>query len=306
MKPYPKQFLALDPEFAAFRTAAVAVLPFPYEGGVSYGKGTALAPKSIIDASAYVEFYDEVLRAEPYRIGIATVAPPEVPDEPKAMIEAIYKVTQELLQAGKFVIVLGGDHSISSGYFRALQEKYPTLAAIQLDAHADLRDSYEGSPLSHACAMSRIRDYTRHTLQLGIRAISVEEAEKVEREKIALCTMYDLRKGRFDLDAALADLPDHVFLTVDVDVFDWSVIASTGTPEPGGLLWDEGLDMLETIFFSKNVVGFDLVELSYSETDRNSAYAAARLAYKMIGYKLAADVRRRLGEFPQKPTGKLF
>jgi len=303
---FPKQFLAPEPEFSIFETAAVAILPFPYEGGVSYGKGTASAPEAIIDASAFIEFYDEVLRTEPHRMGIATVAPPAIPNQHQGMIETIYQATKELIERQKFVVVLGGDHSISSGYFRALQKKYSTLSAIQVDAHADLRDSYEGSPLSHACAMARIRDYTRETLHIGIRAISIEEAEKVSRENIALCTMHDFRTRKFDVDAALTHLSDPVFLTVDVDAFDWSVIASTGTPEPGGFLWDEGLDLLQKIFYRKNLVGFDLVELAHSENDRNSPFAAAKLVYKMLGFKLASEVKAGRLDWPEKPVGNLF
>ncbi len=303
---YHKQFLSPDPEFSVFETAAVAILPFPYEGGVSYGKGAARAPEAIIDASAFIEFYDEILRGEPYRMGIATVAPPAIPSHHQGMIEAIYHAAKGLIEQEKFVVVLGGDHSISSGYFCALREKYPTLSAIQLDAHADLRDTYEGSPLSHACTMARIRDYTHETLHIGIRAISIEEAEKVSRESISLCTMHDFRTGQFDLDAALANLGDPTFVTVDVDAFDWSVIASTGTPEPGGFLWDEGLDLLQKIFSRKNVVGFDLVELSHSENDRNSPFAAAKLVYKMLGFKLASEVKAGRLQWPEKPVGNLF
>ena len=154
--------------------------------------------------------------------------------------------------------------------------------------------------------MARIRDYTRETLHIGIRAISIEEAEKASREQIPLCTMHDFRTGQFDLNAALASLSDPAFVTVDVDAFDWSVIASTGTPEPGGFLWDEGLDLLQKIFSRKNVVGFDLVELSHSENDRNSPFAAAKLVYKMLGFKLASEVKQGCLRWPEKPIGNLF
>ena len=189
-------------------------------------------------------------------------------------------------------MLLGGDHSISPGFLRALCEEYGTLSVIQIDAHADLRDSYQGSKFSHACVMARIRELTPHTLQIGIRSMSFEEAQRVEREDLPVCTMSDFRRGKFDMDAALENLPDPVFITVDVDVFDWSVIMSTGTPEPGGFTWDEAMDLLKNIFAHKRVVGFDVVELSYSETDKNSAFAVAKLIYKMLGFKLAAGEYR--------------
>ena len=282
---YSKQFLGLESEFTLFEKAAVVILPFPYEGGVSYGTGAAKAPDAILGASCYLELYDEVLDVEPYRIGITTVYPPAIPDNPEGMIQTIYNTTQSLLQQEKFIIPIGGDHSITIGYFKAIQEKYGQISVIQLDAHADLRNSYDGSPLSHACVMARIREKTAHTLQIGIRSISAKEAALVKNENISLCTMRQFRQGDFDLDAALNLLPDPVFLTVDVDVFDWSVIMSTGTPEPGGLLWNEGVSLLQKIFKQKNVIGFDVVELSYQETDRNSPFAVAKLIYKMIGFK---------------------
>ena len=292
MKLYPKQFLGLDARFADHEKARVAILPFPYEGGVSYGAGTAQAPDSVIDASHYLELYDEVLKTEPHCAGIVTVSPPDIPTDHAAMSETVYKKTQTLIKKKKFVVLLGGDHSISSGFVRALSEEYGTLSAIQLDAHADLRDSYQGSKFSHACAMARIREFTPHTLQIGVRSMSIEEAERIEHEDLSVCTMYDFRQGKFDINAALENLPDPVFITVDVDAFDWSVIMSTGTPEPGGFFWDEAIDLLKNIFARKRVVGFDVVELSYSETDKNSAFAVAKLIYKMIGFKLAADVSR--------------
>jgi len=267
------------------------VLPFPYEGGVSYGRGTANAPQAVLEASQQVEFYDVELDAEPFRVGIATLASPSVPDDPGRMTDLLAQLTDDLLIRNKFPIVVGGDHSITSGCVRALSKHYPALGVIQLDAHADLRDSYDGSPLSHASVMARIREMTPHSLQLGIRSMDVEEAQRVKAEKLPFCTMRQWRRGQFDLQAALAALPEKVFITLDVDVFDWSVIAGTGTPEPGGLYWDEALELLETIFASKTVVGCDVVELACRPHDLNSPYAVAKLIYKMIGFKFAGQLK---------------
>ncbi len=280
-----KQFLGIEKQFTDFNQSTVAILPFPYEGGVSYGTGTAAAPQAIIDASCYLELYDEVLKSEPYQQGLSTIKAPQVGSTPEKMFQSVYENTHELIQSNKFVVLIGGDHSISSGFFKALQEKYPDLGAIQLDAHADLRESYEGSKLSHACVMARIREMTHRTLQIGIRSMSVEEAHRIKEEKIDVCTMYDFKKGLFDINAALVKLPENIFLTVDVDAFDWSVVASTGTPEPGGFLWDEAIQLLQNIFISKKVVGFDVVELAHSSYDRNSPFAVAKLVYKMLGFK---------------------
>lgn len=306
MKLYPKQFLDIGSEFSEFKHSAVAVLPIPYEGGCSYGKGTAGGPDAVIEASHHLELYDEFLAAEPYRMGIVTVMPPEICSDPNRMQETIYQSSLALIQEKKFVVAVGGDHSISIGYFKALYEKYNQLSIIQLDAHADLRETYDNNPFSHACVMSRIREFTCDTLQIGIRSMSMKEARRIERENIAVCTMSDYRRGKFDLDTAMDSLPNPVYLTFDVDVFDWSVVHSTGTPEPGGLLWDEAMTLLQKIFTKKNIVGFDVVELSGNRHDRNSAFAVAKLIYKMLGFKLDVEVHRGLLRWPEKPSGNLF
>ena len=282
MKLHTSQFLGIESPYTDYENARVVVLPVPYQGGVSYGKGTDLAPEAVIEASHYLELYDEVLDSEPYRMGITTVEP-VFTDKSKSIVDAVQAAVGELLNDNKYVTLLGGDHSISTGYARAIHERYDTFSVIQLDAHSDLRESYEGTPYSHASVMARIRELTSHTLQLGIRSMCIEEAKRIQEEKLSVCRMDQWRKDLFNLDAALKKLPDPVFITFDVDVMDWSVIASTGTPEPGGLLWDEAIDILRKIFETKHVIGFDIVELSADSADRNSPFAVAKLLYKMIG-----------------------
>lgn len=306
MKLYSKQFLGLDSTFTAYEPSAVVVLPITYEGGISYGSGTAKGPEAVIEASNYLELYDESLAAEPYRLGIATVRPPDTSADPAEMQKTICHRVLSLLEDGKFVVAIGGDHSISTAYVKALHTKYHRISVIQLDAHADLRDVYDNSPFSHACVMSRIREITTDTLQIGIRSLSLEEARRIENENMVVCTMSDLRSKKLDVAAALDQLPDPVFLTVDVDVFDWSIVRSTGTPEPGGLLWDEAMALLRTIFNRKNIIGFDVVELSYDRHDRNSPFAVAKLVYKMLGFKLDACVRQGALAWPDKPHGSLL
>jgi len=306
MKTNPQQFLDPPAEYTDFKNAAVAILPIPYEGGVSYGTGTAGAPDAVIAASKHLELYDEILEAEPYRMGIVTLMPPEIFLKAERMHAAVFEITKTLADQNKFVVMLGGDHSLSFGYFKALHAIYDPISVIQLDAHSDLRETYENSPYSHACVMSRIRELTNDTLQIGIRSMSLEEAQLVERENLALCTMSAFRNGEFDIGAALDALVEPVYLTVDVDVFDWSVIRNTGTPEPGGFLWDEALTLLQYIFYKKHIIGFDVVELSADPHDRNSAFAIAKLIYKMLGFKLAAEVRRGRMKWPKNPKGDLF
>lgn len=289
MKEYKKQFLGLNAEDSSFQNAKVVVLPFNYEGGVSYGKGTIKGPDAIIDASTYLELYDGVLDVEPYSIGISTIEPPGFPINSRDIEQSVYEATKTILDKDKFIVSIGGDHSISSGYCKALYEKYNSLSVIQIDAHADLRDSYEGSRFSHACVMSRIREITSDTLQIGIRSLSKKESQRVKDEKISMYTMNEFRKGTSNFDSSLRLLPDPVFITFDVDVLDWNVVRSTGTPEPGGFLWHEAISLLHKIFSLKKVVGFDIVELIGDSNDRNSAFAAAKLIYKMIGFKYFID-----------------
>jgi agmatinase len=278
------QFLGHENDYAALDGSTYGILPVPYEGAVSFGKGAAEAPDEVLKASQYLEFYDEVLKREPYSAGISTLAPTPVTRNHAEMHEIIYEHSKEICAANKFPIILGGDHSISSASFRAVKENYSRLSCIQIDAHADLRNAYEGSRYSHASVMARIREMTPDALQLGIRSMSKEEAEWIDADQLSVCTMHDMRQNsRYWIDMLKA-LPNPVYITFDVDAFNWDVIASTGTPEPGGISWDEAMDILQRIFASKRVVGFDAVELSASPYDRNSPFAVAKLIYKMIGF----------------------
>jgi agmatinase len=290
MKLHKKQFLGIKQGLIRFEEARVVIAPFGYEGGVSYGQGTAEGPEAVIDASYHLEIYDEELDTEPSDIGICTVEAIKMPSEGAEMVQAIFQRTKNILSEDKFIVSVGGDHSITTGYCKALVEKYVNLSVIQIDAHADLRHSYQSSIYSHASAMARIREMTPNTLQLGIRSMSKPEADLVKDEQLALYTMDMIRRAEFSLESVLENLPEPVFITFDVDAFDWSVVRSTGTPEPGGLLWDEAIGMLRTIFSAKNVVGFDVVELAHDRNDPNSAFAVAKLIYKMIGYKFYSSL----------------
>jgi agmatinase len=287
LKPHPVPFLGGPESAAEPEHARVVILPFGYEGGVSYGRGAAAGPLAVLEASHFLELYDEILDTEPNQIGIFTAAPPAIAEEPGKMVAQLQAMVQALLEQGKFVVVIGGDHSVTNGYLRAIHRQYAQFGVIQLDAHADLRDRYDGSPLSHACTMARARELTPHCLQIGIRSMSKAEARRIKEEGLALYTMRDWRDGRLDLGAALDRLPDKVFLTLDVDVFDWNVISDTGTPEPGGCSWDEAMDLLEAIFSAKDIIGTDVVELSHDprHSDTRSAFAVAKLIYKMIGWR---------------------
>ncbi len=303
---HPKPFLNPGPEFSDPAQAAVALLPVPYEGGVSWGPGAALGPDAVLEASAELEIYDESLRFESCRMGIATIKPPDDLSCPEAMISSVRKSMRTILEAGKYPVVLGGDHSVSIGVFQELHAKYGRLSVVQIDAHADLRDSYQGDRTSHACTMARIREHTLDTLQIGVRSLCRDEADRIAREVIPVCFMDDFRSGAFDLQGAIRRLPDPVFITVDVDALDWSVIRSTGTPEPGGFLWHEAIDLFAMLFREREVAGFDVMELGQDPPDRNSAFAAAKLIYKMLGFKLASVVAAGRTKWPERPAGPIL
>lgn len=290
---YDKQFFGVEEHYFSPAISKFALLPVPYEGAVSYGKGTAKAPRAVIEASYFLELYDEVLKIEPYKAGISTLSPISELKDPQKMHLSLYHAVRSICDSGKFPIILGGDHSISSTVFRALTEFYPGLACIQIDAHADLRDEYEGNKHSHACVMARIREMTSSALQIGIRSMSVEEAELIKKKKLLVCTMNDFRNHLFDINYSLQTLDNPVYITFDVDALDWSIVASTGTPEPGGFYWDEIITLLFEIFKNKNVIGFDIVELSYSPHDRNSPFAVAKLIYKMMGFQILFDKKEK-------------
>ncbi|MFP3927667.1 MAG: agmatinase [Desulfobacteraceae bacterium] len=306
MKAHTGGFLDLEPRFSDPESAAVVILPVPYEGGVSYGRGAAQGPAAVISASSEVELYDEVLDREPYRMGIATAEPPEGLQGAEDMNKGVYSAALSIASARQLPVGLGGDHSISPAFFHALQHSYGAASVIQFDAHSDLRETYDGTPYSHACTMSRIRRLTKDTLQIGIRSLCLEEACLVKSERVPLCTMEAFRTGAFDLQGAISALPDPVYLTMDVDVLDWSVVWSTGTPEPGGFVWHEIIELLQLIFSKRMVIGFDVVELSCGPEDINSAFAVARLVYKMLGFWLNSLVQRGMTGWPLKPSGPLI
>lgn len=281
-------FLGLDdPNMTKYDTAKVVVQQLPFELSSSYVQGSKDGPQAIIDASAFVEFYDEELRFEPCRAGIATQAALDFEglDGPQA-IDLIQENTTRHLDAGKFVVSLGAEHTVTYGIFKAYREKYPNVSILQIDAHADLRDTYEGNMLSHACVMARINTYRPQICQVGIRAICKEEAELIDRSNnIQTFYGYQLNDPKL-IDKIIKNLGDDVYITIDTDGFDPSVMPAAGTIEPGGLNWFDALDIFKEVCNKKNVVGFDIVECAPRPGDVQTQYNLAQLAYKIIGYCL--------------------
>lgn len=287
-----------EEEFSSFKDSRILVWPVSYEGTVSYGGGTGKGAAAIIDASRNMELYDEETDAEIYKLGIHTLDESPPLDPPERMMNSLYGRAKELVNSGKFVAMIGGEHSVSAPVIRAHAEKFPNLSILQIDAHADLRDTYDGTPYSHASIMARVvKDLKIPAVQVGIRSISVEEARVLDELPTRIFWAKDI-VGRDDWwDEATDGLTENVYLTIDIDGLDPSLVSATGTPEPGGLGWYETIGLIKTLASRRNVVGMDLTEYSYVEGQNASAFLCAKLIYKTLGFvfeKETEKVRNRL------------
>ncbi len=284
--PYlPTNFGLLEDEDSRYESSRVVVLPVPFERTTSYGKGTTAGPAAILRASQAMELYDEELGAEPFRIGIATLPPflPEAFDMPEALAE-LEAEAQVHLEADKFLVTLGGEHSLTQAPVRAARAAQGEIGVVQFDAHADLREDFEGTPYSHASVMRRIVDDGIPTLAVGIRSLSTPESQLIRRHDLPVLWGHQLAAAEELFPRLLARLPEQVYLTFDVDYFDPSLVPATGTPEPGGGLWYPTLALLRMLFLEKTVVGMDVVELAPIGGQPASDFLVAKLIYKCLGY----------------------
>lgn len=287
MKP-TYNFLGLSEEHSTYSTARVAVLPLPYEGTVSYGRGTAKGPQAIINASSQVELYDEDIDGEAYKIGIATLPAVGLTGlDTLQMSQRVGAQVLKILNDKKFPVCLGGEHSITPAIVEAVCSIYNDVTVIQFDAHADLRQEYEGNPLSHACALARVREICP-AVQVGIRNLSVEEAAWIKKDNLPVYFAKDIHNSTDWMSRAITDIKtQNVYLTIDVDAFDSSIMPATGTPEPGGLNWYQITSFIKLLTKSKKMVGCDLVELAPIAGLHACDFLVAKLAYKCIGYALS-------------------
>ena len=275
-------YAGISNEYAGLEKANIVLIPVPYDGTSTWGKGADKGPKAFLEASENMELYDIETGTEVYKQGVHLVEPISSLASPEEMVNAVHSMTKAYIKKRKFVTLVGGEHSISIGSIRAFNECFDKLTVLHIDAHADLRAEYEGTPFNHACAVHEASK-TTNLVQLGIRSMDVSEKKYMDEEKTFFA--HDMANDDYWMDNALDLLSENVFISFDLDALDPSIMPSTGTPEPGGLLWYETLDFLKQVFESRNVVGFDLVELCPNPNDKSSDFAAAKLYYKMLSYK---------------------
>lgn len=268
----------------SLKEAKILLQSIPYDGTSTWGKGADKAFEPFLDALENMEFYDIETDYEVYKKGVHIL--PEIVENssPEEMVNAVYNKTKELLDTDKFLTFFGGEHSISIGIIKAYYERFKNLTVLQIDAHADLRDNYLGSPYNHACALYDAQQNC-NLVQVGIRSMDVTEVPLIKRAK---CFLAEEMYGNTDwIDGSIAQMTDDVYITFDLDAFDPSIMPSTGTPEPGGLDWFTTMQYLKKVFRSKNVLGFDIVELAPIEGLTAPNFLTAKLYYKMLSYKFA-------------------
>jgi agmatinase len=280
-------FLGLDPSDSDLDTATAVILPVPYDATSTWKKGADRGPGAILRASTAVELYDIPTRSEPWRQGIATLPPIHCGTGPEKLAAQVEAAVDQHMQSGRLPIVLGGEHSVSIGAIRAAARRFPNLTVLQVDAHADTRESYEGSTCNHACVMARAREVAS-IVQVGIRSVDVSEIPGLDPDRVFWA--HDIvADGSDDWIATVSELlTDHVDLTVDLDGFDPSVVPATGTPEPGGLSWRHVERLVQRVAHHRTIVGFDVVELLPHEAHWASDFLAAKLVHRILAEILSA------------------
>lgn len=277
-----KTYAGIPEELAKLETAKIVLIPVPYDGTSTWQKGADKGPDAFLDASANMELYDIETDSEVYQQGVFLADAVIENASPEAMVEAVHQATKKYIKKNKFVTIFGGEHSVSIGTIRAFNEMFEDITVLHIDAHADLRESYEGTTCNHACAVYEASQ-TTNLIQVGIRSMDIIEKTVMDEDKTYFA--HEMAEDDSWMDSAIDQMTDNVFITFDLDAFDPSIMPSTGTPEPGGLLYYETLEFLKQVFEEKNVVGFDIVELCPNENDKSSDFLAAKLYYKMLSYK---------------------
>ncbi|CAM1362803.1 agmatinase [Tenacibaculum xiamenense] len=281
-----RTYAGIPEEYSKLEKAKIVLIPVPYDGTSTWQKGADKGPEAFLEASENMELYDIETESEVYKEGVYLADAVTESSSPESMVDEVHAITKKYINKNKFVTIFGGEHSISIGTIRAFNECYNNLTVLHIDAHADLRKEYEGSACNHACAVYEANQQT-NLVQVAIRSMDISETRVMNKDKVFFA--HEMATNEYWMDNVIEQLTDNVFITFDLDAFDPSILPSTGTPEPGGLFWYETLDFLRQVFESKNVVGFDIVELCPNENEKSSDFLAAKLYYKMLSYKFCLD-----------------
>jgi agmatinase len=267
-----------------YTESGIIIVPVPYDETSTWIKGADKGPDAILEASVNLEFYDIETGSEAHLKGIYTLSPVLQKETPEELVEDVYYRILTLLSDNKFPVIIGGNHTVSIGAIKAFSEYFKNLSVLQIDAHADLRPTYEGSEFNHACAMARAKEFAS-LVQVGIRSMSAEELPYVEKDRIFFS--HELYYDKSLYKKAIGKLSENVYITIDLDAFDPSIMPSTGTPEPGGPPYYELLHFIRDVIRSRNVVGFDVVELCPSETNKSPDFIAAKIIYQLLSSRFA-------------------
>ncbi len=268
----------------SYDDSAFVIVPVPYDQTSTWIKGSEKGPEAILEASVNLEFYDIETSTQAHLKGIFTAGPVVSSGTPESLVNAVYDRIMTLLKEGKYPVIIGGNHTVTVGSVSAFADYYDKLSVLQLDAHADLREEYEGSRYNHACVMARVREKA-DIVQVGIRSMSAGEVPVADRERLFFA--HNLYNDKSLYRKALERLTENVYITIDLDVFDPSLIPSTGTPEPGGPDYFELMHFLAEVIREKNVVGFDVVELCPSPDNKVPDFVAAKIIYQLLSYVVA-------------------
>ena len=269
----------LPEDYTKYDSSDIIILPIPYDGSSTWIKGADKGPAALLEASANMELYDIETDSEVYKKGIHTLDFLTTSGGPNTLVPLVKNKVKELLNDKKFIVAIGGEHSVSIGAIQAFAETFSDLSILQLDAHSDLRSEYEGSLNNHACVMARAREVAE-IVQVGIRSMDVSEKENMDMNRVFFG--HTLRRDIMWQEKAVALLKKNVYITIDLDVFDPSILPSTGTPEPDGMLYAQVLDFLKKVNNERNIVGFDVVELCPNPENKSSDFLASKLIYQLL------------------------
>jgi len=280
-----REFGDFSSEYTHYDSAEIAILPVPYDGTSTWIKGADRGPEALLEASFNLEFYDIETQSEVFKRGIATLEPVLEGSSPESMSAEVERRMERIFSDGKFPVLIGGEHSVSIGAFRAAAKQYPNLTILQLDAHSDMRDEYEGSTHNHACVMARAKELTESITQVGIRSSAIEEMKNINPKRIFYA--HRIAEDIEWEERVSSQLGKDVYITIDLDVLDPAYMPSTGTPEPGGLTYRQVMGLLRRVIREHNVVGLDVVELCPNPMAKASDFLAAKLIYQFLSERFA-------------------